>query len=315
MATTTTFAKASQRESAHHASAFTKIFLASYGSGAGNQNTKGGWVASASPSSIYAAMELCTVSDMAEWSLAAINEVVRIMPGKTNLTSRDGTSASGVLNFIGNAAGTFRVLHQLYATDGTAIQWSKGDLGLVGALIVNRYSQAGTLISSTVYPDVKAKIESVAPVSNQGDNLQPIMFYQDEARAYTLTSGNLWMPFVFVDDASSLTNAAAPDGSLTAFKLDDCNHSNTTTPPQLVQFDPSATGWKQYFATLRVDGVEVSTSAATWATDTLTFGTAPADGSRIYGIAAINPATYTVPTYHNSTGGMLNLIETVVGII
>lgn len=318
MATTTTFAKGSINESSLHQSQFTKIFLAPYGTGSGNQNTKGGWVASASPSSIYAAMELCTVNEMAEFTQSAINEVTTAMPGKALLTTRDGTSSSGSLSFVANAVGTFRVLSKLYAADGTAIQWSVGDLGIVGALIVNRYSNAGTLISSTCYPDVKAKIESVAGVTNQGMNYQPVTFYQDEAKIYTLTSGNLWMPFVFVDDGASLTNAAAPDGSITTFKLDDCNHSQTTTPPQLVLFDdkPSgATNWKRYFATLRLDGVEVSTSAATWATDTLTFGTAPADGKRLYGIAAINPASYTVPTYHSNTGGMLNLVETVLGIL
>ena len=318
MATTTTFDQGTINAKVPHNSAKSKIFFAPYGNGSGNQNTKGGYVTAASPSAICAAMEFCTVSEMPEWTQAAINEQTIVAPGKKNLTTRDGTSASGNLSFHANAVGTFRVLAKLYAADGMAIQWSVGDFGLVGSLIVHRYSDAGDLISSTCYVDVKAKIESVAGVVNQGLNFQPVTFYIDESKIHTLTSGNLWMPFVFVYNGASLTNAAAPDASITTFKLHDCNHSQTTTPPQLVLFDdrPSgATNWKRYFATLRVDGVEVSTSAATWATDTLTFGTAPADGARLYGIAAINPASYTVPTYHNSTGGMLNLIEQVVGIL
>jgi hypothetical protein len=287
-----------------------------YGRGFSGKN---GFLKGATPTVNQGATLLCTLESLADIGLSPVGEEVVSLTGKTDYTAiPDSVGMNFSLTLQGGAVGTIKYILGISPHLGTAINWSDYNKGLVGAIIVHKYDNEGKLpVSSMLLPNVKMKIETIGGVPDSGTVSQSFTFYQDNAECYSVVGNQQWAYSLFHDNGASVVNAAAPDGTLTAFILDDCNNSATSTPPQPLLTFPDRTGWKQYLAVLRVDDSEpaAATAGATFATATITFGTAPADGKSLLAIYAIDTSAYDAPMYHNSTGGMLVLSEDFMGIL
>lgn len=320
------FSAASQATRAEANSKRVEVFFLPYGSttplGAARFSGRNGFYKGAVPTVAQGATLLCTVNELADIGLSAVGEEVVVMPGKADRTKRDSTGLNFSLTFQGNAVGTFKFLLGISPHTNEAIDWAFGDFGLVGSIIIYRYDDTQSLpVQSTLIKDVKMKVETVQGIPNSGRSMQAITFYQDVAWIRSVTGNQLWTYSLFVDDGASIVNAAAPDGVLVAFVLDDANNSQTAVPPQPIQFNPSGTGYQQYLAVLRVNGTVITPSAAAvataaqFATATITFGAAPADGSSLLAIYAVDSNTYVLPMLHSTTGGQLVLVEDFMGIL
>lgn len=322
------FSAASQATRAEANSKRVEVFFIPYGSttplGAARFGGKNGFYRDTTPTVAQGACLLCTVSELADIGLSAVGEEVIVMPGKQDRTKRDSTGLNFSLTFSGNAVGTFKFLLGISPHTNEAIDWAFGDFGLVGSIIIYRYDDTQFLpVQSTLIKDVKMKVETVQGIPNSGRSMQAITFYQDVAWIRSVTGNQLWTYSLFYDDGAvnSIVNAAAPDGSITTFILDNCNNSQTSTPPEPIQFNPSGTGYQQYLAVLRVNGTVITPSAAavataaTFATATITFGAAPAAESSLLAIYAVDSSLFTLPMLHNGTGGQLVLVEDFMGIL
>lgn len=325
MPTAATFAPTLQAKKANRSSKFITVHFVSYGSttpaGVARFSGKNGHQKGATPTWVQSAVAICTVSEVAELALEIQGEETLVLPGKTDEKRWDSIAFSTTVTLQGNAVGTIKYMLGISPHTNEAIDWDRSDFGLSGALIINSYSDAKTLVMSTCVANVKLRFPSVGGVANSGSNMQQITFYSEEAKLKSVVGSVIWSPIIFLDNGASITNATAPDGIITAFILDDCNNSQTTTPPQPVAFNPSATGLDQYFIVARLDGANLASDGAalstsgTFVTATLTLGAAPADGTSILLICAIDTAAYVVPLLHTNNGGMGLLSETYMGII
>jgi hypothetical protein len=96
---------------------------------------------------------------------------------------------------------------------------------------------------------------------------------------------------LYWDNAASITNSAAPDGALVAFPNGSGNQSFAAPAAVTAKAVPGfSSTYKEYYLKLlngtgTLNGItnEVATgSIASYSATTLTFGTAPADGSKIF---------------------------------
>jgi len=331
MATQRTFSPSNQNSKLLASSKRTEVYFVPYGStndlGVARFSGRNGFYKGTTPTFVQAQCLLCSMSELAEIGITMEGEEKIVMPGKRDDTRYDGSSYSTSITLKGNAIGTMKFILGMNPSDNEAISWGRGDFNLCGGLIIHRYADNNDLKSSTFVKDVKVKVENVSGVANSGENQQMFTFYNESAEnnVYTVFANGAVVPkfyaSIFVDDAASITNADAPDGTKTAFALDNVNNSVTTTPPQPIQFKASNTGYKQYLALLRVNGTEIEASsaafatAATYATGTITFGAAPADGTSILVVCAVDGNAYEMPLDHANNGGNLLLSEDFMGML
>jgi hypothetical protein len=278
---------------------------------------KNGFLKGATPTVNQAAVLLCTLESMPTISVNAVGEETISMPGKSDyLTAPDSVGFETTITLNGSAMGTLMYMMGINPSTGTAIDWSTFNFGMVGSIIINKYDRESKApVTSLLLANCKMKIPTVAGVPESGNISQEVMFYNETAKVASVNGTKQWTYSLYHDNGASVTNAAAPDGTLTAFILDDCNNSATTTPPQPLLVFPNKTGYEQYLAVLRLDATIPTTQEATFATATITFTTAPADGKSILAIYAIDTALYDAPMYHKGTGGMLNLSEVFMGVL
>lgn len=331
MATQRTFSPSNQNTKLMASSKRTEVYFVPYGStnplGIARFGGRNGHYKGTTPTFVQAQCLLCSMSELAEIGIAMEGEEKVVMPGKTDYTRYDGSSYSTTITLKGNAIGTTKFILGISPHTNEGIEAGRGDFDLCGGLIIHRYADNNDLKSSTFVADVKVKIENVMGVANSGENQQTFMFYNENARGKLWTvhaNGSVVPKFyasIFVDDGASITNADAPDGIKVAFVLDNVNNSATTTPPQPIMFNPSGTGYQQYLALLRVNGTVITPSAeavataAQFATATITFGAAPADGASILVVCAVDGNAYDMPLDHTNNGGNLLLSEDYMGML
>jgi hypothetical protein len=293
-----------------------QVFFLPYGRGFSGKN---GFLKGATPTVNQGATLLCTLESLSDIGLSAVGEEVVSMPGKIDRTTLPDSIASAfTMPLNGGAVGTLKYILGISPHLGTALEWSLYNFQTVGAIIVHKYDNDSKLpVSSLLIPNVKLKVENVAGVPDSGTSSQTLSFYQDDAEIYQVVGNQQWTYSLFHDNGASVVNSAAPNTSTTptTFALDDCNNSATTTPPQPLLVFPNRTGYKQYLAVCRADTVVPTTSQATFATATVTFGTAPVAGTSLLFIYAIDTSAYDAPMYHSNTGGMLVLSEDFMGIL
>jgi len=116
-----------------------------------------------------------------------------------------------------------------------------------------------------------------------------------KTQEYLIPIKELWFEGTsYADGSTSITNAAAPDGIITDFQLGTGNNTGLTNLfPSAQSFNPDASGAAEYFVDVRVNGTSVSGYTYDTATTTISFTTAPADGSvleAIYYVRSDAPA-------------------------
>lgn len=298
------FSFQSQNTHTERNSKYFNVMLVRYGDTGIN-----GYEAGATPTVNQSGVLLCTVKSLSEIGISREGEAEIMLPGKKSRKTYDSQKFEATLTLQGNAMGTFLYMFGLSSHQFEAINWLKYQDALIGALVIESYDEKFQLISSTLIPDIRINIDNISGMAETGFNDQAFKLYNLNASISTLYKGAKWCWSLFRDNGASITNAAAPDGTLTAFILDDCNNSGTSTPPQPFQYDRAASGWQRYFPVLRVDSTTPSTAEVSFATATLTFTTAPADGASILAIYGLDTTTYDWPYRGSTVGKELYLSE------
>jgi len=316
---TATFSQLTQTQQAIKDSKYTVVHFVPYSQSVTPYN---GWINHATAASATAVSPggvLCVMTEMGAISLDPIDENTVVKPGKVNFTYQNGTASKFDLTLDGNAVGTIKYLLGIPTSDKRAINLAQGNYNQIGSIIIDSYSisvngGAHTLVSSILVYDVSMKITEIAGVANSGMNMQKISLYQNEGKILMQAGAVQWNWGLWWDNAT-ITNAAAPDGSITTFNLKSVNYSGTSSAVTAIKSDPNnASALAQYFPVLRLGAANVTDSDATSSATVITFGTAPADGKSLLYICAIDTSAGPVPyeTAATATGSKWTRIEDLV---
>lgn len=235
----------------------------------------------------------CITKSITGAALAPINEDEVMWIGKTKAMSTEGTQWDGLTADVsGNATGILRVLGQTPTTSkAVALEYQYDQTPMF--LVIHAYNESNVLYSSELYPFSIARISNTAGLEPDSITDFEIEFYNTDSTNYPirkLIPAHMWVAEGWYDNGGTITNADAPDGTLTAFVLGTGNGSYVGTPatPTAVVIDSTATGAAQYLYVF-VNGVDVTSQVSFNAgTKTITFTTAPANGAKlnvIYGVA------------------------------
>lgn len=228
---------------------------------------------------VYGAL-LPDVQTLAPIAGALINERDFFEMGFIPSTTNDGTDYSSTMEIEGNSRNVPAWLVGQHITTDPIL--GLGDMGIRGALILYNVNESETLVVCDVLLDVGVKILQL-PGGNDGENNMSIELYAKDAEALTVANRHK-VSFEFFIDVATDTNADAPDGILTAFTLGHGNRSYAVAaPPTTVvaldseTFRKGVTGLYKYFLWIKLDGVDVADTEATFnpTTKVLTFGIAP----------------------------------------
>lgn len=151
------------------------------------------------------------------------------------------------------------------------------------------------------------------PGGSDGETQRTISVYSDTPVVKSSGNNVCFATEIWHDDASAdpdLTNAAAPNGTLTDFVLGTGNGAYSASyTPTAVSYDGT-----NYIAQVVVNGEPVETGwSFTSGTNTLTFTTAPADGAKLQVFYAMNtsgsgdylPHYRNDLTTHDATSGSM----------
>lgn len=234
----------------------------------------------------------CITKSVQGGTLSPINENEVMFLGKTKVMSTEGTQWDGLTATVsGNATGIFRVLGKTpVASKSTTIEYQYDQTPMF--LVVHAYNESNVLYSSELYPFSIARISNTAGLEPDSITDFDIEFYNTDSTNYPirkLIPAHMWVAEGWTDNGGTITNADAPDGTLTAFVLGTGNGSYVGTPttPTAVMIDSTATGAAQYLYVF-VNGVDVTSQVSFNAgTKTITFTTAPANGAKMTVIYAV----------------------------
>lgn len=278
--------------------------------------TYGGITSSNFPGEIHHWHRLCSLNSVDAPSAELINETETQQLGKTALSTNDGTKWTTSLEFDGGDALTVAAMlgQHMGNTDNGAntnvlydsVLQLGSDEGVKGALMFADIDTNGNLFNCQLLTECSVKLTS-APGATVGTDDTFTVEIESRGEMFMAAKGCIFVPFMFYDNGSTITNASAPDGTLTAFEVKDANGAFTTVPSYDLQFQrvrkslSGGTSPEQYIIGLRNGGTAVSASSysATQNNATITFNTAPSDGAKIEGICcmATGFGTWAAGTY------------------
>lgn len=238
------------------------------------------------------------------------NERKHFEVGKKKVNISDGKSFEATLEVERNDLANMAALLGQPLSTLPAIR-SGRDIGVVGDFVVAAVDETtGTILRTDLIIDVGAKFLEV-PGAEDGENTWQITLYSDDAEIYSVYGDTAVCHEIFYE-AGSITNANAPDGALTAFTVGDGNTSfdpiGSVTPAMVQLRDDVTDVYLQYFAYVRLDGVDVSPAdiaSFVPATGILTFNTAPAAGVKLEWAYLCDNST-TAPNLNSSFNMMFD---------
>lgn len=261
---------------------------------------------------VYGAL-LPDVQTLAPIAGALINERDFFEMGFIPSTTNDGTDYSTTMEIEGNSRTVPCWLVGQHLTTDPIL--GLGDMGIKGALILYNVNESETLVVCDVLLDVGVKVLQL-PGGNDGENNLSIELYAKDAEALSVADRHK-VSFEFFIDVATDANSDAPDGVLTAFTLGHGNRSyaSAAPPTALIPLDtptfrPGVTGLYKYFLWLKLDGVDVADTDATFnaTTRVLTFNVAPPAESMLemgYVVDKVGVGVLGEPAHHWSGSNFL----------
>ncbi len=255
---------------------------------------------------VYGAL-LPDVQTLAPIAGSPINERDHYEMGFLNSSTNDGTDYATTMEIEGNSRAVPAWLIGQHLTTDPIIGFGQ-DYGIKGALILYNVDDNNKLIVCDVLLDVGVKLNQL-PGGNDGENNMSIDLYSKDGESLSVALGHK-VSFEFFIDTVTDPNSDAPDAANLTFTLGHGNRSYATAAPPttLVELDtigfrPGVTGLYKYFLKLKLDGVDVSDTEATFnpTTKVLTFGVAPAAGAMLEMIYVVDKAGVGVlgePAHH-----------------
>lgn len=152
-------------------------------------------------------------------------------------------------------------------------------------------AEKANLVRSDLIRNISIDILEGPGWTQGGENSYSIVVKSKET-ILSAGKGFGWAAFLFYDNGGTITNAAAPDGVITAFAVKDANNAFPTPyAGDLVaqRVFSGATGAQAYLVNLMLDGQAVSLDAVTFdqATSTITFTVAPDNGAILQGYVLV----------------------------
>lgn len=233
---------------------------------------------------VYGAL-LPDIQTLAPITGSPINERDHYEMGFIPTKVDDGTDYSLTMEVEGNSRDMPAWLIGQYMTTSPIIAFGR-NYGVKGALIVYNVDENDVLTVCDVLLNVGVKLMQL-PGGNDGENNLSIDLYANDSESISVAEGHK-VSFEFFVDTVTDPNSAAPDAANLTFTLGDGNRSYATPAPPttILALDtarPGVTGLYKYFLWLKLDGVDVQDSEASFnaTTKVLTFTAAPAAGAML----------------------------------
>lgn len=241
---------------------------------------------------------LCSVTELTNATGELQNEREVREAGKSAGTANDGFLFSQTITFKGDDVYTVAALLGLNLNNSntSAVTFLAGlKYGQVytdaGDIVIQRFNSNGNVTGGVIIPEVTVRLLDVPGVVDTEATITVNL--ETKKSPIQVGNGALIVPFIFLDDGT-VTNTAAPDGTITAFALKNANEaygagSAPSGNHSFLRVDDLQSDWSKYLPSLRVGGETLGSSDVTINADTatITFGTAPVDGAKITGIAVI----------------------------
>lgn len=248
---------------------------------------------------------LCTLKTADAVKFTPVEEFEFLGGGKDPQKVSFGKQVEFGMEIAGNDLATLRAFIGRNQGVSTVNSWEPEiQYPASGHLLVNSYNYANNeLVNQTLYMNLQVKFEEFAGMDTSGERTQKVMFFNTSARIVKcdVAMGERINVEGWYDDglASLNINAAAPDGTITAFVLGTGNGVSAGTPValRLDSTNAAQTGYKQWMIEATVDGATVPLTGNSFTTSTFTFTTPPADGKHLMLIYVNDPALTTWPNY------------------
>lgn len=239
----------------------------------------GGFVSAVRPDLIIGGGRLCRITEISTITAEKVNERDLFEVGKERGTLNDGVQFSFTISGHGNAVELQAILSGQDLHEYAGIQQgqtftSKGHLALL------RTNESGAIEFTTLIPNCQIAFNEV-PGATDGDSALTIEVTSSSG-VYTVGGFALPVHEIWIDNAGTLTNTAAPDGTETEFTLGSGNGAGVSVAPLAMKFNRNGSGGAtSYIAELRVNGSTQTNFTYAPTTGIITMSSAPADGAKL----------------------------------
>lgn len=245
----------------------------------------GGFFPKGFPGDLHSMHRLCQIAELGDLAREAINERTAFQVGKERKTISDGQNWTFTLTGVGNAIDLQAALlgQSLAAHAGIRQGQTKSQ---AGHLFLFEGDDSGNIRTATVIPNCSITLSQISGASDGESNLTIEVESASEAWRtgdFVTPVREIWFDGTSTRDGSTaITNAAAPDGLLTAFTLGTGNNTGATDAPLAVAFNADAAGSAgEYILEVKVNGSVTTAYTYNASSGVLTFTSAPADGATI----------------------------------
>lgn len=239
----------------------------------------------------------CTVISAANGTLEPINEQDIIASGKEVLKVNDGTQLTGMsFTLRGNATGLISALKSQNLKDEIIIDYtgSTTTTKACDVLLVSINPEDQQVAKSILILDAAVTLTDMPGAVDTGEVTREMVISQGGGKVYELGKGKAFAYEYWYDNS---INANAPDGLITSFKVGQGEGNSSVGPQTALNLSIIATGLAQKFKSLRLNGVEVDESEASWnaISRQVEFNTAPANLGMLEMWYAIDATSENLP--------------------
>ena len=228
---------------------------------------------------------LCKITEIADGSYEFLNERDAFNVGKERVTINDGKQFTMTLTGEGNAIELQAALLGQDLHSYAAIRQGQ-TVSAAGHLALLKADQSENVKMSILIPNCEVKLTSVPGATDGASTFTIDLTTRSEVywtTGFVIPIQEVWFAGTSPKDGSTaITNAAAPDGTITDFTLGTGNGSGVSDAPLAVAFNRDAGGtYAAYIVEVRLNGSTTSGYDYDDAAGVIEFDTAPADGSHL----------------------------------
>lgn len=228
---------------------------------------------------------ICRIGEISNGDYEFLNERDAFQVGKTRTTINDGKQFTLTLTLEGNALEAQAVLLGQDLHEYAAIRQGQTIAGAGHLTLIKGDTNENAAFCIHI-PNVEVKLTDI-PGATDGTSTYSIELTTRSEVYWTggqvVAAQESWFDGTSPKDGSTVvTNAAAPDGTITAFTLGTGNGAGVAAAPLAVPFNRDAGGTAAaYLVEVRINGSSTSGYTYDAATGVITFSTAPADGAHL----------------------------------
>ena len=212
-----------------------------------------------------------------------INEREHFESGKKLLKLNDGTNWTIPITFEGDHTTDIASMLAQDLHVNPVLKWGQ-DKSRTCDLVLYSVQDNEDVNICDAYFDLGVKLKELPGSENAEVNFELEVYGQEDSQVVRIYGGHS-IGYEIFQTTGTHTDPAAPNGILTTFDLgDSLNAYAVAAPPDVLQANPDGTtDLQRYFFKVRLNGVDVSDTEASFnsTTKTITFVTAPASGDKL----------------------------------